>query len=117
MSIFQNDRKIGFSYTRLAPQSAGYELEEQVLMRVTTMGMVQELRLRTRATLLADLSLERFDFEVASGRFRFTAQGERADGLLVWLRKRPALDEPSMSPKKIRPTSLRPSSTPLPPRA
>jgi hypothetical protein len=78
MNIFQNDRKIGFSYTRLSPSSAGFELEERVFMRVTAMGLIQELRLRTHAALLADFALERFDFEVASGRFRFRVQGERA---------------------------------------
>jgi hypothetical protein len=39
------------------------------------MGMVQDLRLQTRADLLSDLSLSRFDFEVASGQFRFSAKG------------------------------------------
>jgi hypothetical protein len=75
MSIFQNNRRIGFAHTSLSPRAAGYELRERILMRVNTMGMVQDLSLHTRAELLADLSLERFDFEVASGQFRFAAQG------------------------------------------
>ncbi len=82
MNIFQNDRKIGVSYTRLAPRSDGYELEERVSMRVTVMGMVQELRLHTQAALLADLSVERFDYEIASGQFHFAAHGAREGGLL-----------------------------------
>jgi len=75
MSIHQNNRRIGYSHTRLSPQAGGYELRESVLMRVNTMGMVQDLNLQTRADLLADLSLERFDFEIASGQFRFAAKG------------------------------------------
>jgi hypothetical protein len=82
MSIFQKDLKIGFAHTRLAPRSTGYELEETVHMRVATLGMVQGLRLHTRAALLSDLSVERFDFEIASGQFRFRAHGARDGGLL-----------------------------------
>ena len=100
MSIFQNDRKIGFSHTRLAPRSAGYELEEQVLMRVTTMGMVQELRLRTHATLLADLSLERFDLKLPPGGFASRLKGKGPAGRSAWPRKQPARNEPARSPKK-----------------
>jgi hypothetical protein len=82
MSIFQNNRKIGFAHTRLSPQAAGYELQEKIHMRINSMGMVQDLHLRTRADLLSDLSLDRFDFEVASGQFRFSAQGKVAGDVL-----------------------------------
>ena len=58
MSIFQNHRRIGHSHTRLSPQAGGYELRERVLMRVNTMGMVQDLNLQTRADLLADLLVQ-----------------------------------------------------------
>jgi len=75
MSIYQNNRRIGFAHTRFAPRAGGYALEEKIFMRVNTMGMIQDLHLHTRADLLADLSLERFDFEVASGQFRFRAKG------------------------------------------
>ncbi|MGE5256809.1 MAG: transglutaminase-like domain-containing protein [Hyphomicrobiales bacterium] len=75
MNIYQNNRKIGFAHSRLAPQDAGYELQEKILMRINSMGMVQDLHLQTRADLLTDLSLNRFDFEVASGQFRFSAKG------------------------------------------
>lgn len=82
MSIFQNQRRIGFSHTRLFPKAAGYELEEKVMMRLNTMGMLQDLRLRTRADLSADLALERFEFDLQSGSFRFSAQGTvSGDGL------------------------------------
>jgi len=82
MNIFQNQRRIGFSHTRLIPKTAGYELQEDVAMRINTMGMVQDIRLRTRADLLPDLSLDRFEFDIGSGRFRFSARGETASGVL-----------------------------------
>jgi len=83
MSIFQNNRKIGFAHTRLSPRKPGYELQEKIHMRINSMGMVQDLHLRTRADLLSDLSLDRFDFEVASGQFRFSAQGTVAGDVLT----------------------------------
>jgi hypothetical protein len=76
MTIFHNARKIGYAHTRLEPRPGGSELLEQVWMRVTTMGMMQELRLRTHARLAADLSLERLEFDLASGPFRFRAESE-----------------------------------------
>jgi hypothetical protein len=78
MNIFHNARKIGYAHTRLEPRPGGIELVELAWMRLTLMGMTQELRLRTRATLRADLSLERLDFELVSGPFRFRAEGEAA---------------------------------------
>jgi hypothetical protein len=78
MNIFHNARKIGYAHTRLEPRPGGSELVELAWMRLTLMGMTQELRMRTRATLLADLSLKRLDFELASGPFRFRAEGEAA---------------------------------------
>ncbi len=75
MSIYQKDRKIGYSFNRLKADGAGYELEEKVRLRLTTMGMVQDLRLNTEARLRTDLTLEGFRFEIRSGRFRFLASG------------------------------------------
>ncbi len=83
MSIFQNNRQIGFSHSRLRPGEAGYELEETVLMRINTMGMVQELRLNSRFELNRELVLERFDFVIESGRFRFSARGRVAGDVLT----------------------------------
>lgn len=82
MNIFQNNRKIGFSHSRLQPTDTGFELEEKVVMRINTMGMIQDLHLQTRARLNRDLALERFEFGLESGRFRFSAQGEASGGVL-----------------------------------
>ncbi len=82
MSIFQNQRRIGFAHRRLLPKAVGYELEEKVVMRINTMGMVQSIALRTRADLLSDLSLDRFEFDLRSGGFRFSAQGAASGEVL-----------------------------------
>ncbi|MFO7708986.1 MAG: transglutaminase-like domain-containing protein [Desulfobacterales bacterium] len=82
MSIFQGGRKIGFSHRRLQPAAAGYHLEETVLMRINTMGMVQDLRLKSRYGLNRGLALEHFEFGIESGGFRFSARGRVFEGLL-----------------------------------
>lgn len=71
MNIFQNQRKIGYSHTRLWREDVGYGLQESVLMHINTMGMVQEINLDTRARLQPDFTVSQIDFEINSGRFRF----------------------------------------------
>lgn len=75
MRIFQNNRKVGFAHRRLQPAAAGYELEETVVMQVNTMGMAQDLRLKSRFGLDRGLVLEHFEFSIKSGKFRYSARG------------------------------------------
>jgi hypothetical protein len=82
MSIFQNQRRIGYAHRRLRSGPAGYHLEEKLAMRINTMGVIQDLRMRTRADLHADLSLDRFEFDLRSGVFRFQAEGAAAGDVL-----------------------------------
>jgi len=57
-------------------------MEEKVVMRINTMGMVQDIDLHTRADLLPDLSLDRFEFDIRSGGFQFSAQGAAVGDVL-----------------------------------
>ena len=83
LNIFQNKRKIGFAHSRLIPNASGYRLQEDVSMRINTMGMVQEIRLKTKSQLLADMSMADFELSIASGRFDFTARGKVENTKLV----------------------------------
>jgi hypothetical protein len=83
MNIFQSNRKIGFSHTRLSAENDGYHLQETVLMRINTMGMVQNIRLKTRGRLKDDYSLADFDFSINSGRFSFRVDGSRSGDILT----------------------------------
>ena len=74
MNIFQNERKIGFSHTRFYNEPTGYRLIETVLMRINTMGMVQDISLNTKSRLKPDFTLQELDFEISSGRFQFAIQ-------------------------------------------
>jgi hypothetical protein len=44
-------------------------------MRINTMGMIQDISLNTNSRLNPDFTLKEFDFEISSGRFRFSVRG------------------------------------------
>ncbi len=75
MNIFQDKRKIGFSHTRFNKDTTGYRLSETAHMRINTMGMIQNISLNTKSRLNPDFTLQELDFEISSGRFRFSVQG------------------------------------------
>lgn len=83
MNILQNKHKIGFSHSTFSPEDNGYKLQETTFMRINTMGMVQNINLRTQGQLNADFSLAEFDFEINSGRFSFTVNGNVSDDVLT----------------------------------
>ena len=83
MNIFQSNRKIGFSHTRLSAENDGYHLQETILMRINTMGMVQDIQLKTRGRLKDDYSLADFDFNISSGRFSFHVDGSLSGDVLT----------------------------------
>ena len=83
MNIVQNRTKIGFSHFMFSTEEDGYRLHETVFMRINTMGMVQEVNLKTTSRLNRDFSLADFDFNIESGRFSFNVNGTVADQLLT----------------------------------
>jgi hypothetical protein len=84
MKILQNDRKIGFSHSTFSTDVNGYRLRETVLMRINTMGMVQDVNLKTTGRLNPDFSLVDFDFSIKSGRFDFSVAGTvEGDALMI----------------------------------
>ena len=82
MNIFQGNRKIGFSHAGFSSEIDGFHLQETVLMRINTMGMVQDIHLKTRGRLNTDFSLADFDFTINSGRFNFNMSGSVSGDVL-----------------------------------
>lgn len=82
MAVFQQNRRIGTSHSRLQRREGGYLLHETARLRLNAMGLLQELTLRSESRLNADLSLEEGTFAIASGLFRFAAQVTARDGRL-----------------------------------
>jgi len=83
MNIFQDNKKIGFSHSRYARLEQGYRFNETMFMKINTMGMIQDISLNTSGNLNPDFSLRSFDFEIASGRFNFSATGDISDRTLA----------------------------------
>lgn len=75
MNIYQDRQKIGFSHATYAKLEDGYRFGETVFMKINTMGLIQDLHLKTDGRLHADFSLAEFALEVSSGRFSFSAHG------------------------------------------
>lgn len=82
MNILQNGRKIGASHTTFLKRKNGYLLKETLYMRINTMGLVQDINLKTIGRLHPDFTLSSFDFDISSGRFVFSAQGVVSDNVL-----------------------------------
>jgi hypothetical protein len=82
MNILQNGSKIGSSHTLISKTEKGYILKETLYLRLKTMGLIQDLILKTAGKLNKDFTLSSFDFEIRSGRFNFSAQGSVSGNLL-----------------------------------
>ena len=74
-NVYQNKQKIGVSHSTFMRTENGYQLQETLYLRINTMGLVQDISLNTNGKLYPDFSLSTFDFEISSGRFRFSATG------------------------------------------
>lgn len=81
-NILQNDKKIGFSHSNYTRTDNGFRFSESLFMRINTMGMVQDIGLKTQGMLNSDFSLKSFDFKIESGRFNFAAVGAIAEKIL-----------------------------------
>jgi len=82
MNILQNGRKIGSSHTFISKTRKGYLLRETLYIRLNTMGLIQDLILKTAGKLNKDFTLSSFDFDINSGRFHFSAQGSVSGNVL-----------------------------------
>ena len=83
MKIVQDDRHIGFSHSKLSRTAAGYALEENLALRLNTMGLVQDLHLDYDARLDPTLALDSFRFGMDSGRFNVDIEGRMEAGWLI----------------------------------
>ena len=82
MNIFKKDKKIGFSHKTFTKNKKGYLLQETVFMRINTLGMVQDINLKTHGVLNDNFTLSSFDFKISSGRFNFSAAGSVSGDLM-----------------------------------
>ncbi|MDO9109265.1 MAG: transglutaminase-like domain-containing protein, partial [Desulfatirhabdiaceae bacterium] len=76
MGIYQKSSKIGVSHRKIAPTAEAVEFSETTVMRLNTMGMVQDIHLQTTGVLNPDFSLASFQAEINSGLFHFAVSGK-----------------------------------------
>ncbi|SLM29563.1 conserved hypothetical protein [Desulfamplus magnetovallimortis] len=82
MNVFQNGRKIGFTRRILETIGEEYRIQEETVMNINTMGMTQEIRVKSVSTTGMDFAFKSFDFEIASGSFDFSLKGEIKNNVL-----------------------------------
>jgi hypothetical protein len=83
MNIYQNKRKIGFSHSTFSRQDTGYSLQETVYMRINTMGMVQDINLKTEGQLHPDFTIASINFKISSGKFQYAVKGTLSDNAMT----------------------------------
>ena len=54
MGIYRHDQKIGYSHRSLEKTGSGYRLLDKTHLRLNVMGMVQDMRIRTKGNLNDD---------------------------------------------------------------
>jgi len=106
MNIYQGNNKIGFSHAGFSTDMDGYRLQETVHMRINTMGMVQDINLKTRGRLKPDFSLADFDFEINSGLFNFNVSGSVSGDVLTVRTKSAGTSRRTDIPLKAKPYLL-----------
>ena len=106
MKIVQSNRKIGFSHSSISTEQDGYRLQETVHMRINTMGMVQDINLKTSGRLNRDFSLADFDFKITSGRFSFNVSGSVSGDVLAVRTKSAGASREADIPLKAKPYLL-----------
>jgi transglutaminase-like putative cysteine protease len=79
INIRQAGRKIGFGHETLTPTDTGIELNQRIQMRLNTLGLIQEIRMQTAATLNRDYSLKSFRFGLQSGSYHTRIEGIAKD--------------------------------------
>jgi len=92
LTIFQNKNKIGFSHRVVKRTDSGYRVVEETVMKLNTMGMVNDLVVTSESEVEPDFSLRSFDFKVESGRFVFQMTGS-VEGSVISVKTRAGKDD------------------------
>ncbi len=76
MNILHGGRKIGYSHSRFfSLDDGGYGVEDNMFLRLVTMGIPNDVRMKTSAVLNNDFTVNSFQLSVSSGLFSFSARG------------------------------------------
>jgi hypothetical protein len=87
MGLYLQDRKIGYSHARFAPQGDGFWFEQTSLLRLNVMDTTQLVHVLVRGQAGPDYALRTFEASLNSGVGRFAAEG-RVEGEALVVRMR-----------------------------
>ncbi len=88
--ITREGQRIGYTRRQLSLGSSGYNLEEEVFMRLNQLGVVQDLKTKLEAALNEDGTVSSFSLRLNSGIFQYSLQGTVEAGQLDLLAGTPA---------------------------
>lgn len=103
MNIFQDGKKIGFSNVRLVKYQDQYQFHETVFMKINTLGISQDITLKTDGIFNSDFSLSSIDVEIVSGVFKFQASAHVSGETLVVTTQNAADQQTLTIPLKNKP--------------
>lgn len=83
LALFQRGRKVGYSHTRLVPRDEGFDVSEELFLRLLFLEETQEVFSTVQAHLARDHSLKSFTFRLQAGPISFRLDGSVAPGKLI----------------------------------
>ena len=83
LALFRGGRKVGYGHSRLIPREEGFELNEELFLRLLFLEETHEVSSTTQARLGPDYSLSTFTFRLQAGPVAFRLEGTVAPGKLL----------------------------------
>jgi hypothetical protein len=82
-AIYQHGSRMGYGRTELRPQSVGYLVNEELVLRLDFLGEVQDISSWVQANLEKDFSLKSFVFRLQAGPVYYRLKGGVDEGKLI----------------------------------
>ena len=82
-AIYQHGSRIGYGRSELRPQSVGYLVNEELLLRLNFLGEIQDISSWVQANLEPDFSLKSFTFRLQAGPVSYRLRGGVKEGNLM----------------------------------
>jgi hypothetical protein len=82
-AIYQHGSRVGYGRSELRPQSVGYMVNEELLLRLDFLGEVQDISSWVQANLEPDFSLKSFVFRLQAGAIYYRLKGGVEEGNLI----------------------------------
>ena len=82
-AIYQHGSRMGYGRTELRPQSEGYMVNEELVLRLDFLGEVQDISSWVQANLEKDFSLKSFVFRLRAGPVSYRLKGGVEGGNLI----------------------------------